>query len=166
MYFVLYVGRLRGTDSDIQHYRLHSNYSHSLGKAKPIILEASGLLACRRSRFPQPRKANQRLPNNSPTKCQDACYKAENATYRFAGMAAGCQCWCGDFVRNDMSANETTDCNIPCAGETAKTCGGARFLDIYEPDFSAPQPTSSIPVPPSCPRARSRGPARQVLRRK
>ncbi|CAO2650697.1 Nn.00g019890.m01.CDS01 [Neocucurbitaria sp. VM-36] len=65
------------------------------------------------------------IPNNTPAKCQDACYKVANTNYRFAGMAAGSQCWCSDFVRNDMSANGTTDCNIPCAGETTKTCGGA-----------------------------------------
>ena len=85
------------------------------------------------------------IPNNTPAKCQDACYKAANTNYRFAGMAAGSQCWCGDFVRNDMSANGTADCNVPCAGETTKTCGGAKFVNIYEADFSAPQPTSSIP---------------------
>ncbi|KAH5143261.1 hypothetical protein HBH70_074470 [Parastagonospora nodorum] len=85
------------------------------------------------------------IPNNTPAKCQDACYNAANANYRFAGMVAGSQCWCSDFVRNDMSANETADCNVPCAGETSKTCGGAEFVNVYEADFSAPQTTSSIP---------------------
>ncbi|PVI03666.1 hypothetical protein DM02DRAFT_587559 [Periconia macrospinosa] len=85
------------------------------------------------------------IPNNTPAKCQDACYKVANSNFRFAGMAAGSQCWCSDFVRNNMSTNETIDCNIPCAGERTKTCGGSEFVNVYEAEFSTPQPTSANP---------------------
>ncbi|KFZ00010.1 hypothetical protein V500_01214 [Pseudogymnoascus sp. VKM F-4518 (FW-2643)] len=93
--------------------------------------------------FPSLDKRVSVILNNTPAKCQDACYKVANTDYRFAGMAAGSGCWCSDFVRNDMSVNGTTDCNTPCAGDTTKTCGGAKFVNVYEADFSARPPVSS-----------------------
>lgn len=95
--------------------------------------------------FPSLEDRTSDIPDSKPAKCQDACYKVANVNYHFAGMAAGSQCWCSDFVRNDMSANGTADCNVPCAGEKSKTCGGAKFVNVYEADFSAPQTASSMP---------------------
>lgn len=114
-------------------------------KPSPVAWKPLGCWPVGPSDFQTLEKRISVIPNNTPAKCQDACYKAANTNYRFAGMASGSQCWCGTYVRNDMATNGTTSCNIPCAGETSKTCGGSGFVNIYEADFSAPQPTSSVP---------------------
>jgi hypothetical protein len=122
-------------------------------KPSPSSWKALGCWPVGATDFPSLEKRVSVIPNNTPAKCQDVCYKAPNTNYRFAGMAAGSQCWCSDFVRNDITANATADCNVPCAGDTSKTCGGAKFVNVYEADFSAPQPSSSTAstatVPPT-----------------
>ncbi|KAH7081958.1 hypothetical protein BKA63DRAFT_530869 [Paraphoma chrysanthemicola] len=115
----------------------------SIAKPSPSSWKSVGCWPVGATDFLSLEKRVSIIPNNTPDRCQDACYQVADTEYRFAGMAEGSQCWCSGFVRNDMSENGTADCNIPCAGDTAKTCGGAKFVNVYEADFSAPQPTTS-----------------------
>ncbi|KAL5345048.1 hypothetical protein ACLOAV_010001 [Pseudogymnoascus australis] len=117
-------------------------------KPSPSSWESLGCWPIGATGFPSLDKHISDIPANTPAKCQDACYKVADTNYRFAGVAAGSQCWCSDFVRNDVSVNGTADCNAPCSGDATKTCGGGKFVNVYEADFSVQPPVSlSSPNP-------------------
>ncbi|KAH6689658.1 WSC domain-containing protein [Plectosphaerella plurivora] len=67
-------------------------------------------------------------------KCQAACWLDG---WEFAGVKSGNECWCGDMVGGNW-AKEQTDCNIPCPGNGAQTCGGDKLLSVYRPIVHIP----------------------------
>ena len=36
----------------------------------------------------------------------------------------------------ETSVDASVDCNTPCAGDTTMTFGGAKFVDVYQAEFS------------------------------
>ena len=46
----------------------------------------------------------------------------------------GNQCWCSNSLNlatgNELVASE--DCNVPCAGNSAESCGGTNLIEVYE----------------------------------
>lgn len=60
-------------------------------------------------------------------KCKDSCYKA---FFEFAGVKAGKECHCGSYVAGERTLN-ATECNAPCAGNKAETCGGTGRLNVF-----------------------------------
>ncbi|KAH9204633.1 hypothetical protein DL95DRAFT_319105, partial [Leptodontidium sp. 2 PMI_412] len=85
--------------------------------------------------FPSLDKSIGTISSITPAKCQDQCLKVPNTDYRFAGLAAGSQCLCGEFVRNELSEKAAVDCSTPCTGDAKQTCGGTNFINIFEADF-------------------------------
>ncbi|KAF2998802.1 hypothetical protein E8E13_001029 [Curvularia kusanoi] len=94
---------------------------------------------------------NEKLPileqNMSPAggdsslsvpKCKNSCYRR---AYAFAGLQAGNQCWCGNYIGGEWTKNQT-ECNIPCTGDKAVFCGGKGLVNIFE----AQKPASSVLV--------------------
>ncbi|KAH7419627.1 WSC domain-containing protein [Cadophora sp. MPI-SDFR-AT-0126] len=59
--------------------------------------------------------------------CQTACFSS-GLTY--AGLEAKSQCWCGDYVANELA--NSTDCNMPCAGNSTQICGGVGRINVYK----------------------------------
>ncbi|XP_068509781.1 sialate:O-sulfotransferase 2 isoform X1 [Anas acuta] len=59
-------------------------------------------------------------------RCQDNC--AERG-YLYAGLEFGAECYCGHKVQAPNASEP--ECNMPCKGERASTCGGANRLSIY-----------------------------------
>lgn len=66
--------------------------------------------------------------------CQEVCY---DFGYKFTGLKAGSECWCGGFVGSELATN-ATECNIPCVGgsedmnEPEIVCGGRGAISVYE----------------------------------
>ncbi|PVH77059.1 hypothetical protein DL98DRAFT_639122 [Cadophora sp. DSE1049] len=88
------------------------------------------------SDFPTLDYSASAISNISPSKCGNACYSVKDSNYVFAGISAGSECLCGDFVRNDMTDEINKKCNITCAGGTNQTCGGMGFISIYQAVFA------------------------------
>ncbi len=62
------------------------------------------------------------------TECEAACF-ADG--FEYAGVKGGADCWCGGFVGNSWTENQG-DCNIPCPGNAAQTCGGVSVFNVFE----------------------------------
>lgn len=63
------------------------------------------------------------------SKCKDSCYKAFLA---FAGVKAGNQCWCSDYVGGEFASN-ATECKTPCSGNRTEMCGGQGRINVFTP---------------------------------
>ncbi|KAH8590515.1 WSC domain-containing protein [Bisporella sp. PMI_857] len=81
--------------------------------------------------------------------CSNIC---SNLGYNIAGMEYGQQCFCDNFIYNGgvKAANEA-ECNMPCAGDPAQSCGAGGRMTIYSNGtpqvFQPPGPqTSGLPT--------------------
>lgn len=62
----------------------------------------------------------------------DACaYICGLSNYLFYGLEYSDECWCGDNVSPNASAVSTSECSMPCAGDSSETCGGPLLLNLY-----------------------------------
>ncbi|WWD16948.1 hypothetical protein CI109_101380 [Kwoniella shandongensis] len=62
-------------------------------------------------------------------KCLDFC---DAAGWQYAGIEYGSECYCANSLLNGASLARTSDqCNMPCAGDSATTCGGSNGLQLY-----------------------------------
>jgi hypothetical protein len=61
-------------------------------------------------------------------KCEAACFADD---FLYAGVKAGTECWCSDFVGNEWVPDQKA-CNIPCGGQSSQICGGASVLSVYK----------------------------------
>ncbi|KAK9436022.1 Carbohydrate-binding WSC [Metarhizium brunneum] len=86
-------------------------------------------------------------------KCLAAC---EKQGFPFAGVEFGKECWCGVVLANDTAKADTSQCNMPCQGDSSDTCGGrgrlnlwvAKDLESLEPCGHKPG-TTTTSLPPS-----------------
>ncbi|GFS08169.1 WSC domain-containing protein 1 [Elysia marginata] len=62
----------------------------------------------------------------TPTMCRTKCGLYH---WKYAGVAHGKFCFCG----NDLPAVQEADsnCNMPCAGDGAETCGSTTHVGVY-----------------------------------
>ncbi|KAG5644710.1 hypothetical protein DXG03_007933 [Asterophora parasitica] len=79
----------------------------------------------------------------SPTltieQCQNFC---DASDFGFAGVEFGSECWCDHSIKfPSVQANSTSDCGVPCGGNTNQTCGGTSFINI----FSSGKPLPTTP---------------------
>lgn len=52
--------------------------------------------------------------------------------YKFFGLEYGRECYCG-IVQNAKSVSASaSDCDMPCEGDSAQTCGGGQRLSLYK----------------------------------
>merc|ERR1712050_150773 len=62
----------------------------------------------------------------------DTCIQLCEGDYKYAGVEAGKECWCGnDYPSSDLKRS-TGSCKTPCTGDEAQFCGGSWRLNIYE----------------------------------
>ena len=45
-------------------------------------------------------------------------------------MAYGDECYCGDSGYDQFGVS--TDCNVPCSGDSKRICGGEDSLSVYK----------------------------------
>ncbi|KAJ3803187.1 WSC domain-containing protein [Lentinula aff. detonsa] len=93
---------------------------------------------------------NSGLPSSTVTAvgCVEYC-SSNNWTY--AGVEYGGECYC-DEVLHETGSQETSssDCDMPCNGDTSQTCGGPNRIDVYwDGDLNVEPPSSSV-SPPTC----------------
>lgn len=62
--------------------------------------------------------------------CLTAC---QSAGYKIAGLEYASQCYCGNEFANGGTPAPDGDaqCNMPCKGNTAETCGGPGRLNVF-----------------------------------
>ncbi|RAH81716.1 hypothetical protein BO86DRAFT_399552 [Aspergillus japonicus CBS 114.51] len=61
----------------------------------------------------------------------EACVSlAKAGAWRYAGVEYSRQCFVGNTI-HDGTAYSDSDCNMPCSGNTAETCGGGNRVQIY-----------------------------------
>ncbi len=65
-------------------------------------------------------------------KCQNTCYQA---SYQYAGVQNGNDCWCSDTLGGNWSTDQTA-CNITCSGDQKITCGGSNLLSVFEAEVT------------------------------
>ncbi|VVC39997.1 Hypothetical protein CINCED_3A002549 [Cinara cedri] len=70
------------------------------------------------------------INTNIPDKCSTICY---NSGYNFAGVM-GINCFCGDRAPENNLNVDVNNCDIPCVGDSGKTCGGEDRIQIYDLD--------------------------------
>ncbi|KAK4106791.1 WSC-domain-containing protein [Parathielavia hyrcaniae] len=87
-------------------------------------------------------------------KCLQAC---RDGGFPFAGTEFGGECYCGTVLANDTSAVPAGECDKPCNGNPAQTCGGSARLTLFvadelqslQPCGYEPPVSSSTALPPS-----------------
>ncbi|KAG8991741.1 hypothetical protein FRB94_003582 [Tulasnella sp. JGI-2019a] len=66
--------------------------------------------------------------NMSNELCGGICHTRGNL---YSGTESGTQCYCGNYYSYNGTAAPATDCNDPCPGAPAETCGGTLRLSVY-----------------------------------
>jgi hypothetical protein len=90
--------------------------------------------------------------NMDPNVCTAACIAAG---YRYSGVEYGRECFCGNTIENmgSLAPDGNEQCNMPCAGNPALTCGGKDRLDLYDCAYTPPvTATTSAPEPTGTPK--------------
>jgi hypothetical protein len=73
---------------------------------------------------------NQQPDNANLT--QESCVQTcANLGYSIAAMEYYKQCFCDNWIRNSAVQEPLSDCNTPCAGNSAQQCGGPSRLTVY-----------------------------------
>ncbi|KJZ74107.1 hypothetical protein HIM_06556 [Hirsutella minnesotensis 3608] len=66
--------------------------------------------------------------NLSTKQCLAACQKQG---FPLAGTEFGGECWCGVVLGYNTAKVDDKECNMPCKGDSADTCGGRARLNVY-----------------------------------
>lgn len=66
--------------------------------------------------------------------------------YSIAGVEYGSQCFCDNQIENSGTlAIAQTDCDLPCSGNSAETCGAGDRLNIYSTKILLPPRKRDLP---------------------
>ncbi|KAJ7229668.1 glyoxal oxidase N-terminus-domain-containing protein [Mycena haematopus] len=80
--------------------------------------------------------------NMTVENCISFCNDQE---FIFAGVEFMQECYCDNFLENSGTTAPITDCNLPCAGDSDESCGGANRLNIF---WSGAEPPAPPTIPP------------------
>ncbi|RFU81977.1 glycoside hydrolase, family 71 [Trichoderma arundinaceum] len=75
--------------------------------------------------------------------CKAAC-SAQG--FELAGVEYGVECWCGNSISNGQTTANPTDCNMPCAGNSAEICGSGNRINIYQISGQSGATATSAPA--------------------
>lgn len=92
------------------------------------------------------------VPGGGDAMTIDLCLAACKASgYTIAGVEYASQCYCGNaFANNGAPAPDgSAQCNMPCSGNAAQTCGGPDRLNVFF--YAAGTAGTSSTNPPSTP---------------
>ncbi|KAG6007099.1 hypothetical protein E4U21_006361 [Claviceps maximensis] len=64
----------------------------------------------------------------SPKTCLAAC---EKHGFPFAGIEYGNECYCGVVLANDTVKVDSSQCDVPCPGDSSNKCGGRSRLSLW-----------------------------------
>jgi hypothetical protein len=64
--------------------------------------------------------------------CQTQATAKNVATYKYAAIEYGTECYCSSTLSNGASLQKySTQCNMACPGNSAQNCGGANALNLF-----------------------------------
>ena len=55
-----------------------------------------------------------------------------NSLIRYVSLTEGKICFCGRAAPTGSTVDAAANCNMPCPGDSAKTCGGANHVYVYK----------------------------------
>lgn len=73
--------------------------------------------------------------------CQTYC---QSHGQKYAGVESGNQCFCDNYIRAASTASNTNQCNSPCTGGAARSCGGSGTIAIFNNTAAPPPPVPSV----------------------
>ncbi|KAJ7915243.1 galactose oxidase [Mycena leptocephala] len=82
------------------------------------------------------------LVNMTVENCIDFC---DSQQFIFAGVEFMVSFYCDDFIEPSGVSAPITECNLPCTGDPAESCGGANRLNIF---WSGAEPPPVPTIPP------------------
>ncbi|CAI7578454.1 unnamed protein product [Penicillium glandicola] len=65
----------------------------------------------------------------SPGYCQDQCSKKG---YKVAALSRGNMCYCGSKMPSESAKIDDDECNVPCSGWAAGSCGGKDTFTLIQ----------------------------------
>ncbi|KAL7419478.1 hypothetical protein Q5752_006316 [Cryptotrichosporon argae] len=71
--------------------------------------------------------------NMTWSSCINHC---EGLNYKYAGVEYGQECWCGNSLNTSRAT--TSGCDVLCAGDDARKCGGSYRLEVFGPGTTTP----------------------------
>ncbi|CZR56585.1 uncharacterized protein PAC_06474 [Phialocephala subalpina] len=75
--------------------------------------------------------------------CQAACAAQK---FPISGLEFGYQCWCDTAIQGGATPQAASYCNQQCYGDLTETCGGYKYLNVFQNPAVAPSPTISSPA--------------------
>jgi len=76
---------------------------------------------------------SESVSDNSIEHCLDLC---ASKGYSIAGMEYTYECYCDNQYEFALTTEPSTDCYLPCSGNSAEVCGGYSRLSIYKTNGS------------------------------
>ncbi|KAJ8108839.1 hypothetical protein OPT61_g7892 [Boeremia exigua] len=52
--------------------------------------------------------------------------------YKFFGLEFGRECYCGNVQNAQSASASSSDCNMPCKGDSTQTCGAGQRMSLYK----------------------------------
>ncbi|XTI86032.1 WSC-domain-containing protein [Cenococcum geophilum] len=102
------------------------------------------------------RRALNSAGTSTSTNTLESC-AAFCSSYSYFGVEYGAQCYCGNSIYvNSIKQADQSGCYMPCSGNSAETCGGPDFLNMYYNNQTAS--TTSATISSTGPTATATGP--------
>ena len=83
-------------------------------------------------------------PKMTPLLCMTTC---QQKGYMYAGVEYASQCFCGNSIVAGSVSASSSDCSMPCSGDSTQMCGGNNRLNLFL--SSNPAPTAAAPTLPT-----------------
>jgi len=72
-------------------------------------------------------KGEDGKPNNSPAACKKFC-----EGFRYYGVQARNQCFCGNNLHGDLKMMPESQCKDACPGDASQKCGAGGRMNLYQ----------------------------------
>ncbi|XP_056002002.1 kremen protein 1-like [Ostrea edulis] len=72
--------------------------------------------------------AHNPVPNGR-RQCRVSCTKQDK--YKFFGLEAGFECFCGNEMNKIYKLRPRRECNMTCVGNVQETCGGLWRIEMF-----------------------------------
>lgn len=70
-------------------------------------------------------------PDSSTLTVESCVNTCSGLGYNVAGMEYSVQCFCDNFLRNGAQLVASSDCSMPCSGDSSQMCGAGNRLSVY-----------------------------------
>lgn len=104
------------------------------------------------------------VAGNAPMTIELCLAACQAAGYKIAGLEYSTQCYCGNEFANGgaLASDGDAQCNMPCAGNAAETCGGPDRLNVYFFSGAGSGTGTTTTIPPTNTQAAGTGTATEL----